>query len=171
MLPLAAFEERVDLAVDEIDRIIGVANRKRRDHHRLGVEVERILEVLQRLGARIPGNPDPGLDRDACGVDPVAFVDHHARDLLAAPIIELVPLAGSAGGEDNIGAVAALHRPAHNRALLVLEHFAVAVENGDDRHREPRIGHITTHFAPVRAPRHPPPSDNSQLSFRCHRTS
>src|SRR6266404_5319259 len=104
----------------------------------------------------MPGDTDPGLDRHAIGVDTAAFVDHYERDLLAAPIIEFVPLTRGAGGEDDIGAVAVLHRPAHDRALLVLEHFARAVEDGDDRHRESGIWHITTRFALVCASCHSP---------------
>ncbi len=153
--PLCALEQRVDLAVDEADRIVRIANRKRCDHYRLGVELQRILEVLQRLGARMPGDADPGFDCHAGGVDAMAFVNHHARDLLAARIVELVPLAGGACGEDDVGAVAALHRPAHDCALLVLEHLARTVEDSDDRHRKPR-GWARSDELPARPPAAPP---------------
>ena len=48
-----------------------------------------------------------------------------------------VPLAGGAGREDHVGAVAVLDHVAHEAALVVLEQLAAAVEHGHDRHREP----------------------------------
>src|ERR1700730_12590156 len=103
----------------------------------------------------MPGDTDPGLDRHAGGANTAAFVYYHARYLLAARIIQFIPFAGSAGGEDDVGAVAALDRPAHDRALLVLEHPSRTVEDGDDRHREPRVGHVAMNFLFARVPRRP----------------
>ena len=114
------------------------------------------------------GDADPRLNRDPCVADTAAFVDHHACDLLAARIVEFVPLAGGAGGEDDVSAVAVLYRPAHDRALLVLEHLARAVEDSDDRHRQARVGHVAMRLMRARVARRLPPSDKFQWSFVRH---
>jgi hypothetical protein len=48
-----------------------------------------------------------------------------------------VPLAGSAGREDHVRAVAVLDHVTDEAALVVLAELAPAVEHAHDRHREP----------------------------------
>lgn len=117
------------------------------------------------------GDPDPGFDCHTGSADAVAFVDHHARDLLTARIVELVPLAGGAGGEYDVGAVAVLHRPAHDRALLVLQHLARRIEDGDDWNRKPGVGDVAMNFPLARPLRRSLPSNKSQLCLIRHRAS
>ena len=121
------------------------------------------------VSARVwPVMPTHASTATPCVADTAAFVDHHARDLLAARIVEFVPFAGGAGGEDDVCAVAVLYRPAHDRALLVLEHLACAVEDSDDRHRQARVGHVAMRLMRARAARRLPPSDKFQWSFVRH---
>jgi hypothetical protein len=56
------------------------------------------------------------------------------RDRLSARIVHSVPFAGGAGGEQHVGAAAALDQKIDQRALLVFEQAPLCVEHRDQRH-------------------------------------
>jgi hypothetical protein len=141
----AGVEQIGDVAQQETDRILDALDRERRDDRRVGAAFEGELEVREGLVGGRRRDPRPVLDavgvhrgqlavglRDLFGAD----ADHR----LAGVVVDLVPLAGRAGGEDDVGAGALLDDVAHEGALVRLEQRALVVENREHGNRESRLG-------------------------------
>ena len=135
--PARAIEHGADVALDEFRRILDVLDRQRRDDDCVGAGVERIGEVVERVGAGVRGDAGPCFDfLGGRLAHAAAFFDRDSRDGLAARIVDAIPFASGAGGENDVGAGAVLEREANDSALLIFEDMSASVENRDDRDGE-----------------------------------
>ena len=132
-------EDAADLTLDEIRRRSRVAYRERRDDGRVGIELYRVLQVVQSFGARMRRDSNPCLDtlsdRERCAP---AFVDHDSRHRLPPAILHPMPFAGRSRREQNIRAASALNDVSNDRTLFVFENLTFWRKNRDDRRRKPR---------------------------------
>ena len=107
--PARAIEHGADVALDEFGGLLDVLDRQRRDYDRVGAGVDRVVEIVERVGARVRGDTGPCFDfLGGRRARAAAFVDCDSRDRLPARIVDAIPFAGGARGEDDVGAGAVL---------------------------------------------------------------
>jgi hypothetical protein len=134
--PLSRVEQVGYVARKKAHRILDIGDRERCDHRGGGPDLERKVQVLQRLRRVGPRDADPGLDRPVPRLlEPgvrLAYLFHdHLTYASATPHIEVVPLARRAHDEDDIRAAPGLDQVARQSPLVLPDGLPIRIEDGD----------------------------------------